>query len=168
MKAIQFRVVFLALVIPLFAFTDSSKNFVPVIEFDELKQYWEKPNDTLYVINFWATWCKPCVGELPYFDSIQREFEDQKVSVLLVSLDFTSRLESKVKPFLKKHRLVSKVVLLDQPRGDAWINEVSRKWSGAIPATLLVRNRKAPLWEFYEQSFDFSELESLIEKNLEN
>src|SRR5690606_6809447 len=52
------------------------------------KKYFQKKNDSIYVINFWATWCKPCIKELPAFEKIASEYADKKVKVLLVSLDF--------------------------------------------------------------------------------
>ena len=58
--------------------------------------------DKTYVINFWATWCAPCVKELPYFEEVNKEFKDKNTEVILVSLDFPSQIESKLKPYLKK------------------------------------------------------------------
>ena len=54
------------------------------------------------MINFWATWCAPCVKELPYFEEVNKEFKDKNTEVILVSLDFPSQIESKLKPYLKK------------------------------------------------------------------
>jgi len=59
-----------------------------------------KNENTIYVINFWATWCMPCVKELPYFEKLNAENKDAKV--VLISLDFKDQLESKLLPFLKK------------------------------------------------------------------
>jgi thiol-disulfide isomerase/thioredoxin len=56
--------------------------------------------DTIYVVNFWATWCKPCVEELPIFDSLNLEVKGQAIKVLLVNLDFVEK-QRKVKDFLR-------------------------------------------------------------------
>lgn len=147
-------------------FTTAQEEEVPVIEFKDLKQYLDRSDNQLYVINFWATWCKPCVKELPYFNRIQKTYADDGVQVILISLDFTSNLASKVRPFVKKRALAPEVKLLDQPNGDAWIRQISEKWSGAIPATLLVRNGKRSVRSFHEKSFTYDELNNLIKNHL--
>jgi len=147
-------------------FTTAQPEEVPVIEFKDLKQYLNRSDNQLYVVNFWATWCKPCVKELPYFNRIEKEYGDQGVQVLLVSLDFTSNLASKVNPFVKKRDLAPLVMLLDQPSGDAWINKISNNWSGAIPATLLIRNGQNSARSFHEKSFTYAELKNLVTNHL--
>jgi thiol-disulfide isomerase/thioredoxin len=130
------------------------------LNFEELqKNYFQKKNDSIYVINFWATWCKPCVKELPAFEKLVVDYSDKKVKILLVSLDFSDKLESQVIPFIKKNSIQSEIVLLDDADANSWIPKVSPEWSGAIPATIIYNkdNRK-----FYEQSFTFEELETEI------
>lgn len=106
--------------------------------------------DTTYIINFWATWCRPCVAELPYFEKLQEEHKDEKFKVVLVSLDFESKVESAVKPFVKKKGLKSEVVVLADGMADEWIDKIDSTWSGAIPATLVLKNNRKL---FYEKSY---------------
>lgn len=120
-------------------------------------------NDTAYVINFWATWCKPCVKELPYFERLNRESEHKKVRVLLISLDFKRNLDSHLKSFLKKNNIQSKVVLLDEPDYNSWINDVSADWSGAIPATIFIKGSSGKK-SFHEKEFTYEELITELEK----
>lgn len=108
-------------------------------------------NDTCYVINFWATWCAPCIKELPYFEAYQKENSTKKIKVILVSLDFKSQLNTKLIPFLKAQKLQSTVVLLDDTNYDSWLAKVAAEWTGAIPATLLIKGNKRV---FAEQSFE--------------
>ncbi len=132
--------------------------------FDQLEsKYFQKKTDSIYVVNFWATWCKPCVKELPAFEKISAEYSDEKVIVLLVSLDFPDKIESQVMPFLQKNNIKSEVVLLDDADANSWIPKVSPEWSGAIPATIIYKkdNRK-----FYERSFTFEELENELKTYL--
>ncbi len=98
--------------------------------------------DTLYVANFWATWCKPCVQELPAFDSLYAETKNRPVKILLVSLDFKEDLDKKVNPFLKNKDIQAECVLLDEINGNDFINKISPQWSGAIPATRISYNGK--------------------------
>jgi thiol-disulfide isomerase/thioredoxin len=135
-----------------------SSVLIPTLDFEEFEtKYLQQKNDTTYIVNFWATWCKPCVKELPYFEKIKEEYASQKVKVVLVSLDFPDRLEKQVIPFIKKYNLKSEIVLLDDPDANSWIPKVSEEWSGAIPATIIYnqKNRK-----FNEGSFTYEELET--------
>lgn len=109
--------------------------------------------DTTYVINFWATWCKPCVAELPSFDSLAKI---NKVKVLLVSLDFKEDLEKKVNPFLKSHNIKMECVLLDEINGNDFIDKIDKSWTGAIPATL-IRSKDHRI--FIEKKMHLAELQ---------
>lgn len=114
-----------------------------VYKINDLLTRIDKTNDTVYVVNFWATWCVPCVQELPEIDSFAVAHKNDKIKVLLVSLDFKEDLEKKVNPFLKKHNYSMECVLLDEINGNDYINKVDVKWSGSIPATLItISNRK--------------------------
>ena len=94
--------------------------------------------NTIYVVNFWATWCGPCVKELPHFEKLNSE--NKKVKVVLVSLDFKDQMESKLLPFLKKKSIKSEVVLLTDKDYNTWLPIVNKDWSGSIPATLIIKN----------------------------
>jgi len=132
-------------------------------QWNDLEKITKANNDTLYVINFWATWCKPCVEELPYFEEVTERYANEKVKVILVSLDFSKQLETKLIPFVAENNLSSKVVYFNEPNYNSWIDKVSDDWSGSIPATLFVRNG---YYEFCEQDFDFEELKDKIDKQL--
>jgi hypothetical protein len=81
--------------------------------------------------------------------------------VLLISLDFTEHVESKLIPFIKRKSLDCEVSVLDEQDDNVWIPRVNQNWSGAIPATLFVNTLKKTR-HFYEGSFKAGELESLI------
>lgn len=137
---------------------------IPVVTFDELqKRIFDIENDTLYVVNFWATWCKPCVKELPAFESAGATFRDEQVKVVLVSLDFPEHKEKGVRPFITDKGIKNEVVILDDPDANTWIPLVSNAWSGAIPATVLTKNGKK---YFFEQSFTTESLDIEIRKLL--
>jgi thiol-disulfide isomerase/thioredoxin len=130
---------------------------IPSYDFDEIEREYLLKNDGItYILNFWATWCKPCVKELPAFEKLNSEYKDKNVKVVLVSLDFPEKLVSGVIPFVEKYGLKSQVILLDDDDANGWIPRVSKEWSGAIPATLIVKNGTV---KFYERSFTFEELE---------
>lgn len=142
-------------------FMNVSAQEVVVVDFKGLQPLLQMRNDTTYVVNFWATWCKPCVEELPAFEQVNKKYKNEKLKVLLVSLDFIKRLESHLKPFLIKHQIQSSVFLLNDPNANAWIDLVEPSWSGAIPATLIYRQNQRV---FHEGSYTFPELEALIQR----
>lgn len=137
---------------------------VPIYDFDGLQPLLRAQNDTTYVVNFWATWCAPCVEELPYFEALTKEKTDKPLRVLLVSLDFRKQLTSRLLPFLKRFDIQSRVVVLDDPDANSWIDKVDPSWSGAIPATLVFRGDKRV---FREQTFTRDELFQLVESFME-
>ena len=112
-------------------------------------------NDTTYVINFWATWCSPCVKEIDFFEEVHTSFEDSKVKVILVSLDFPNQIELRLIPFLEAREITAEVMLMTELNYNSWIERVDKSWSGAIPATLIF-NREQRV--FLEQELTRDEL----------
>lgn len=137
---------------------DSSKP-IPIVDFKKVEPLLHKSNDTLYVINFWATWCAPCVKEIPYFERIASEFSDNKIEVILINLDFPNHYESRLLPFIEMNKVKSRVLMLDDPDANRWINEVDTSWSGSIPATLIYNKSKR---RFYEKEFSYKELQEAV------
>ena len=116
------------------------------------------------MINFWATWCAPCVKELPYFEKVNKEFKNKNVEVILLSLDFPSQIETKLIPYLKRNKIKSKVILLDDSKMNTWVPKVSEQWDGGIPATLI---GNASNYNFYPKPFKKEDLFTEINKVLE-
>lgn len=107
--------------------------------FDEIAPIFNSDSDTTYVINFWATWCQPCIEEMPYFEQLKEAFAEEKVRVILVSLDFEKDVESRLIPFLEEKQLQSEVALLLDGKYNDWIDRVEPSWDGAIPVTLIYK-----------------------------
>ena len=141
------------------------KTQVVTINFNQLHSIVIRPdNDTLYVVNFWATWCKPCVEEIPFFEGSLKHFADKKVKILLVSLDFISEKE-KVEKFIENNKLQNKVYLFNAGDANVWIDKVDQNWNGDIPATILYKNGKK--LTFHQGDFATQkEMDLLIETNI--
>lgn len=155
----------LLILLGLFCSTFALAQKVEVIKYVDLESIIENKENGLQVINFWATWCKPCVKELPFFEALQQKFSDD-VKVVLISFDMAEEKESKVIPFLSKREISLEVKILDETDFDAFINKIDSSWSGAIPATLIIDNKNG-MRQFFEKEFKEGELEALVEKHLD-
>jgi len=138
----------------------SSQN-INVVNFNNLEPYLSTESDTVFVVNFWATWCKPCVEELPGFFKLEEELKNEKFKLLLVSLDFASHIEQRVKPFIKKNKITTEVVVLDDPDANIWINKVNPDWDGSIPITLIFNKKYS---KFIDSTIEYEELKEEVEK----
>lgn len=157
---------FLIISLALITHTIYSQN-VSVIKITDLEKRIRNNSDTTYIVNFWATWCVPCVKELPDFDSINTTYINNKVKVILVSLDFKEDLKIKLLPFISTKKIRSEVVLLDEFNANYFIPKISGEWSGAIPATLIINNQKK-LNRFFEKKLNYEFLKTEIENSLIN
>ncbi|MCX2744913.1 TlpA disulfide reductase family protein [Mangrovivirga sp. M17] len=131
---------------------------VEKISIGELEKLINQENENVLIFNFWATWCKPCLKEIPAFEKIN---ENGMVSVHLVSIDFINQFEKRVVPYVENRNLDSKVLFLAEENPNSWMPRISNEWSGAIPATLFVYKGKK---YFEEKEFTLEELNEYINK----
>lgn len=132
------------------------KERVEVVQIEGLKNLIAEDGHEVHIINFWATWCKPCVKEMPQFIALVEQYPE--VSLSLVSLDFIDNLESKVIPYLDKNEITERVLLMEEVDYNLWIDMVDSTWSGAIPATLIIEPSTGRRI-FLEKEFENDELE---------
>lgn len=132
---------------------------VKLLTLNEMDERFANGKDTTYVVNFWATWCVPCVAELPNFEKLRLANLNKPVKILLVSLDFKSKLQTTVIPFVQKNQINAEVFLLNAQDRQTDIQRIDKKWSGAIPATWFV-NKK--MRRFYEKEFTETELKNTL------
>jgi thiol-disulfide isomerase/thioredoxin len=134
------------------------------IQMKELAAY-AAVSDSVLVINFWATFCKPCVEEIPYLLKICKKYKSQKVKLVLVSLDPPSEYPAKVKAYIKKNKFTAINFWLAETDADYFCPQIDKKWSGSIPATLIV-NKARNYRSFFEQPFKEAEFESILKTAL--
>ncbi len=127
------------------------------IKIEELANYIKNADHPL-VVNFWATWCAPCVHELPYFDSGVKKYAAQKVELVLVSLDFKYDYPKKVKSFLREKKYEGRFYWLDESNADHFCPQIDSRWDGAIPASLFL-NPKTGYRSFYQRQLTEPQME---------
>src|SRR3954467_6159841 len=118
-------------------------------------------NDTTYIINFWATWCAPCVAELPQFTELQRHYKGQKVKVLLVSFDFPDSYPAKLTAYVSKKKLEPEVVWFNESNANEFIPKIDNAWSGALPGTMII-SKRANYKLFLERPVTAEEITSIV------
>jgi thiol-disulfide isomerase/thioredoxin len=117
--------------------------------------------DAPTIINFWATFCKPCIEEMPYFQELSKKYAANGVKLILVSLDMAEAYPQKINSFIKKFKITAPVVFLDETNADIFCPRVDESWSGAIPASLFINN-KTGYKNFIEDQLTKEELEKEI------
>lgn len=153
---------FIVLAIFFWSFSAKAQDLITFRNFEELNAYIQKNNEKPLVINFWATWCAPCVKELPYFEELHQK--NQNIKIVTVSLDFDKQVESKLKPFLKKKNYSFVATYMADKNFNNWISKVDENWSGSIPATWIINGNKGI---FVEQEFaSYEELNQFVNESL--
>ena len=135
--------------------SEGNANEITQKTFNQLFTSLDLSNNQTYVINFWATWCSPCIKELPHFEYVNKKYDNSIVKVFLVSLDLPEHYNSKLIPFIKKNNLLSDVVHLTDTNLNDWMPKISNEWNGGIPATLIINENSQ---KFYPNPFEKDEL----------
>lgn len=155
-----YRALFIVLTLIAFTSTATAQQ-IKTYKFEELESKFHVENDTTYIINFWAMWCKPCVEELPEFEHIRKDYTNKKVKLLLISLDFGKNVESRIIKFLNKNKINIETVVLDDPDADTWIGKVNSNWDGALPATIVYKQDQR---KFFNGKIGYQELAKTIDQ----
>ena len=145
---------------------DKNETIEVLDQFSELQSIIDAEKDNLLVLNFWSTYCPPCIKEMPHFKKLESQYKTKKVRVLLVSLDDVAKLDSRLYPFVKQHGIVPEVVLLKDQNYTKWTEKIDASWYGALPATLIIKGDKR-LFRFgsYDLYNDLKlDVDSLLEK----
>lgn len=131
-----------------------------MVRLPELQASLQREQDRIQVINFWATWCGPCIKELPLFEKLNADRKDVRVRLVSLDMDLDPNPE-KVRSFVARKKLQSEVLILDERNPNEWIDQVEKSWTGAIPATLIINNKNGKR-KFVERALLEGELEKLI------
>ena len=132
---------------------------ISVIKLGQLQQILKSENERILVVNFWATWCAPCLKELPLFEKLS---DRNDITIRLVSMDMDLDPDpQKVRNFVSRKKIKSPVLILDERNPNNWIDKLEKNWSGALPATLVINNRNGKR-KFVEKELHEGDLEKLI------
>ena len=139
----------------------ASAQTVQKVKITDVEKYIANTKDSVLVVNFWATFCKPCNAELPFMHELVKKYAGQKVKLLLVSIDLPAFFPRKVEEFAKKANYTAPIVWLDETNADYYCPKIDPKWYGSIPATLFVNN-KTGYRKFVEKEFKEAEFETAL------
>ena len=133
-----------------------------IVKLPELQKVMSDPSTEIKVINFWATWCGPCIKELPLFEKLNRERKDVAVTLVSMDMDLDPNPE-KVHKFVARKKIESPVLILDETNPNNYIDKIAEEWSGALPATIVI-NTKTGKRKFVEKELHEGDLEKLIDE----
>jgi thiol-disulfide isomerase/thioredoxin len=132
-----------------------------IVKLDKVQSLLTTKSDKIQIINFWATWCGPCVKELPLIEKIGQERSDIRVTLVSLDLDLDENPE-KVYKFVERKGLKSAVLILDESDPNSWIDKIDKEWTGSLPATIVI-NTNTGKRAFVGKELKEGELETLIE-----
>jgi thiol-disulfide isomerase/thioredoxin len=151
---------FVIVLVAVFGYGFGQQKNTEITKLDKLQKLISAKSDGILIVNFWATWCAPCVKELPLFEKVNAEAKGVSVALVSMDLDIDPNPE-KVYKFVERKGLKSKVLLLDEKDPNSWIASIDPEWSGALPATIVI-NQKTGKRKFVERSMHEGDLEKLI------
>lgn len=129
----------------------------------DFEKYVSTAKENVLVINFWATFCKPCVAEIPNFISTVKKHSADSVKLMLVSLDLKSEYPKKIMAFASKRKFKTNIAWLNETDADYFCPKVDAKWSGSIPSTLFI-NKQTGYHAFFEEELSAKEFEKQLFK----
>lgn len=135
---------------------------IPLVKIEDLKKVYIQPNDTTYIVNFFATWCGPCMMEMPVLNKFYEEHKDTNIKLIFVSLDNAGTVK-KLPSKMKKFGVQAPVYLLNESTDFSWLPYIDKRWQGSIPATMVV-NSKKNIKAFFETPMEKGQLEFYLKK----
>jgi thiol-disulfide isomerase/thioredoxin len=158
------KVLLSLVLVPLLTGCGHAQTITPVKVEQLVKTYQAAKGVT--VINFWSTWCKPCIEEIPHFISLADSLKSKGVQLLLVSQDTKTIYQNgALKKFVAKKGWKPKTYWLNETDADHYCPAVDSTWSGVIPVTLII-NPVKNYRQFYESALKKEELRAAVEKAL--
>jgi thiol-disulfide isomerase/thioredoxin len=146
------------------ACTTATSQTVAKWKISDYENYIAASKEDILVINFWATFCKPCLEEIPHMIQVVKEYQKEGVKMMLVSVDAPSKYAS-LASFARKRKWDAGLAWLNESDADYFCPKVDKAWSGSIPATVIINNKNGKR-HFVEGEMTAGEFEQLIKKVL--
>lgn len=153
------RLIFTGILFFLFAIVKAQE--IQKIRITDLEKIIAESKEPL-IINMWATWCGPCVEELPYFLDEWKENKEKGLKLILVSLDFADAYPGKIEKFMSRRKIKPPVMWLNETNADYFCPKIDPRWSGAIPASLFINNETG-YRSFHEGQMSHKQLKKEID-----
>ena len=154
----------LLFLITILTFSLTTHAQIPAYSAEEIIHH-TSSKDTLYIINFWASWCGPCIAELSAFNDLKARYADAPVKVLMVSLDFKEDYPNKLARFVERKNITPEVVWLSDTDPNVFIPKIDNSWQGSIPATVIVHPGKQ-FKQFIEGSVSERQIRKIADRVL--
>ena len=143
-----------------------SQEVKPLDKIKDIEQVKESAKGKVLLINFWASWCKPCVHEFPDLVKLYNDYKDKGFELVFISVDVPEDINSKVVPFLKDQKVDFTTYYNNFDKPEELINFIDKKWEGAIPSTYIY-DKEGNLTTHFLGSKSYDDFEKEVKKNLD-
>jgi thiol-disulfide isomerase/thioredoxin len=164
-KSLKAKVFLLSLIILSAVQVLQAQKVKPLNSTDDIKSVFDGTKGKVMLLNFWATWCKPCVKEFPDLLKLQKNYKDLGFELVFISLDAPEELDSKLKPFLSKLGIDFTTYYSTFAKPEDLIDFVDKNWQGAIPSTYIY-DKEGKLSKSFLGVKSYGEFEKEIKKLL--
>ncbi len=131
---------------------------------DDLKALRKNPTGKLLLVDFWATWCQPCVAEFPEFETMYRMYGNRKFELVTVSINYPDE-RAAVLDQLEKLHATTRNLVFGSPEIYDLMAAFDPSWKGSVPYTVLLSPAGEVLYR-HQAPADVLELRRLIIANL--
>ncbi len=151
---------------PLFAEEKQTerKPVIHDIKLNQIETLLSEKKQGLIIINLWATWCPPCVAELPHFGNIYKQYSGKDLHLYLINIEGKQSKEKVLEPFLKKNPLPCPVYLLEGGNPEEFEKVLKTEISGALPVTIIYSS-EGKLIKKFEGSITETDIQSVLREN---
>ncbi len=138
---------------------------MPLNKVDDVKALMDASKGKVVLLNFWATWCKPCIKEFPELVKLYNNYKDKGFTIVFISADVPEEIKTKVVPFLKTQGVDFLTYYNGFDNPEDLINFIDKNWQGAIPSTYIY-DKDGKMESSMLGSKKYEDFESLITKYL--